>query len=135
MLPRASSLTRVLLPPLSRVSRRLLYLRCPPGWSCSWVVRADNPALTCVPLTQARIAAIDNYYGPSVTCQASCLCMPGLVVPCRTSRMYRRRIYRMYRLACCVYAYVPRVVVCSRACRVRACKGTHLPSKHIKRPL
>ena len=30
----------------------------------------DNAALTCVPLTQARIAAINIYYGPADTCEA-----------------------------------------------------------------
>ena len=95
MLPRASSLARVLPPPLSRVPRRYLYL-------------GDNPELTCVPLTQARTAAMSSYSGPRVTCQASCLCMPGLVVPCRASCRAH-----LYRLACCVRACVLRARVLS----------------------
>ena len=47
MLPRASSLTRVFPRPLSRVFRRYLRL-------------SNNPALTCVALAQARIAALRN---------------------------------------------------------------------------
>jgi hypothetical protein len=48
-------MTRVLPPNLSRVPRRSLYLQ-------------GNPDLTCVPLTQARIASILDYNGPTVTC-------------------------------------------------------------------
>ena len=59
MLPRASSLTRVLPPPLSRVTRSVLWLN-------------GNPALICVPLAKERLAAISSYYGPTVTCQVSC---------------------------------------------------------------
>ena len=56
MLPRASSLTHVRPRPLSRVFRRYLLL-------------INNPALTCVALVQALIAAMYDYYGPTVTCQ------------------------------------------------------------------
>jgi hypothetical protein len=44
-----------------------LYLRCHPSWGCP--SSGDNPALTCVTLVQALIAAMYDYYGPTVTCQ------------------------------------------------------------------
>ena len=51
---------------------RYLYLRCPPSWTDDYcAAERDNPALACVPLTQARIAAIGYYYGPADTCEAS----------------------------------------------------------------
>ena len=43
-----------------------LYLR----WGCP--SSGDNPALTCVALVQALIAAMYDYYGPTVTCQLYC---------------------------------------------------------------
>ncbi len=46
---------------------RYLYVRCDPSWGCA--AERDNAALTCVPLAQARIAAI-TYYGPADTCEA-----------------------------------------------------------------
>ena len=46
---------------------RYLYLRCDPTWGCA--AERDNAALTCVPLAQARIAAI-TYFGPADTCEA-----------------------------------------------------------------
>jgi hypothetical protein len=40
--------------------------------SCDYcAAERDSPTLACVPLTQARIAAI-TYYGPTVTCQSNC---------------------------------------------------------------
>ncbi len=53
---------------------RQLYVRCDPSWASSYdfcAAERDNAALTCVPLTQARITAI-TYFGPRVTC-----CPPG----------------------------------------------------------
>ena len=47
-------------------------MRCNP-WDVSFLdycaAERDNPALTCIPLTQARIAAISTYYGPADTCE------------------------------------------------------------------
>ena len=57
---------------------RRLYLRCPPSWQCQ--TERDNPALTCIPLTQARVAAIDYYYGPADTCEASARAMHAHVL-------------------------------------------------------
>ena len=59
---------------------RDLYLRCAPWWGDDYcATERDNPALTCIPLTQARIAAIDYYYGPEDTCEArardACACL------------------------------------------------------------
>ena len=51
---------------------RWLYLRCSPSSTSDYcAAERDNPALACVPLTQARIAAINYYYGPADTCEAS----------------------------------------------------------------
>jgi hypothetical protein len=168
MLPRASSLTRVLPPPLSRVPRQetrsgqqrahrpacdrvqrphepcvrreggegegerdiththtLTHTHtstrasslCMPlrGHARTWcglprryLKLLGNPDLTCVPLTQERIAAVSSYSGPTVTCEASCMCMPGLFVPCRATCRAR-----LYRLACCVCC----VLVCAACVR------------------
>jgi hypothetical protein len=59
-----------LAPSLSCAPRRQLYLRCDPVFQCS--SSGDNSALTCVPLTQARIAAI-SYVGQRVTCEVICV--------------------------------------------------------------
>jgi hypothetical protein len=72
----------------------------------------DSTQLTCVSLTQASIPHF--YSGPTVTCQASCMCMTGRFVPCRASCRPR-----LYRLACCVRACVPRARALSRV--PRAC--------------
>jgi hypothetical protein len=64
---------------------RQLRLRCDPSWVVYYdycAAERDNAALTCVPLTQARIAAI-TYYGPADTCEArardacACLALPS----------------------------------------------------------
>ena len=39
-----------------------------------------NPALTCIPLTQARIASFDEYFGPADTCEASARAMHAHVL-------------------------------------------------------
>ena len=58
-----------------------LYLRCNPSWTSDYcATERDNPALTCIPLTQARIAAIDYYYGPADTCEASARAMHAHVL-------------------------------------------------------
>ncbi len=62
------SLTRVPPRPLSRVFRRRLNLQTADRFN----LLPNNPALTCVPLSQARIATIREYYGPMVTCQVNC---------------------------------------------------------------
>jgi hypothetical protein len=174
MLPRASSLTRVLPPPLSRVPRQetrsgqqrahrpacdrvqrphepcvrreggegerdITHTHthththtstrasslCMPlrGHARTWcglprryLKLLGNPDLTCVPLTQERIAAGSSYSGPRVTCQASCLCMPGHLVPCRLSRSS---------VSSCVLC-----VLRARVCRVRACERAHLPPQY-----
>ncbi len=61
---------------------RQLYLRCDPSWASSnafCAAERDNAALTCVPLTQARITALINYFGPADTCEArardACACL------------------------------------------------------------
>ena len=62
---------------------RILYLRCPPEswWDYDYcATERDNPALTCIPLTQARVAAIDYYYGPADTCEASARAMHAHVL-------------------------------------------------------
>jgi hypothetical protein len=74
--PRASSLTRVSPRPLSRVFRRQLYLH-------------NNPALTCVALAQARIAALSSYDGPTVTCQVNC-CASCVCAACVSARVPSR---------------------------------------------
>lgn len=60
---------------------RSLYVRCHPNWVGSFdycAAERDNAALTCVPLTQARITAI-TYFGPADTCEArardACACL------------------------------------------------------------
>jgi hypothetical protein len=70
--------------------RRDLYVRCTPyGLSMHRHARfyfcaaeLDNAALTCVPLTQARIAGLTEYHGPLDTCEASFMRMPVLRAPC-----------------------------------------------------
>ena len=63
---------------------RRLYLRCTPSWTSDYycATERDNPALTCTPLTQARIAAFDTYfyYGPADTCEASARAMHAHVL-------------------------------------------------------
>ena len=62
---------------------RDLYLRCHPSWSYDYcAAELDNPGLTCVPLTQARIAGLEYYYGPTDTCEARRMRMPGPHAPC-----------------------------------------------------
>ena len=85
MLPRASSLTRVLPPNLSRVPRKNLFLN-------------ENPDLTCVPLTQALIAAISGYAGPKVTCGVSC-CASCVCASC-VSALVLSRVPRACVLVC-----------------------------------
>jgi hypothetical protein len=51
----------------------------------------DNQALACVPLTQQRIAAIENYVGPTATCQSSCTAgnagpLDGTCTPCAAGK-------------------------------------------------
>ena len=60
---------------------RTLYVRCNPSLASYFAFCAaerDNAALTCVPLTQARITAI-TYFGPADTCEArardACACL------------------------------------------------------------
>ena len=48
-------------------AHRTLYLRCDPGWSCK--TESDNAPLTCAPLSQAAMASLDTYYGPTATCE------------------------------------------------------------------
>ena len=58
-----------------------LYLRCNPSWTSDYcATERDNPALTCIPLTQARITAISNHYGPADTCEASARAMHAHVL-------------------------------------------------------
>ena len=61
---------------------RKLYLRCDPSWTSDYcAAERDNPALTCIPLTQARIeATISTYYGPADTCEASARAMHAHVL-------------------------------------------------------
>ena len=60
---------------------RYLFLRCHPSNSNDYcATERDNPALTCIPLTQARVAAIDYYYGPADTCEASARAMHAHVL-------------------------------------------------------
>ena len=60
---------------------RRLYLRCPSSWTYDYcAAERDNPALTCIPLTQARIASISIYYGPADTCEASARAMHAHVL-------------------------------------------------------
>ena len=60
---------------------RNLYLRCHPSWTDDYcATERDNPALTCIPLTQARIAAINEYNGPADTCEASARAMHAHVL-------------------------------------------------------
>ena len=60
---------------------RDLYLRCPPSWTSDYcATERDNPALTCIPMTQARIAAFSTYYGPADTCEASARAMHAHVL-------------------------------------------------------
>ena len=61
---------------------RSLHVRCDPRWASAYpwcAAERDNAALTCVPLAQARIAAITHYYGPADTCEArardACACL------------------------------------------------------------
>ena len=62
---------------------RYLYVRCPPSWSYDYcAAELDNPGLTCVPLTQDRIAGLYIYYGPTDTCEARRMRMPGPHAPC-----------------------------------------------------
>jgi len=76
---------RMIPPPLSRVTRRTLWLRCDPeDWPyTNWCSSSgDNPALTCMPLSQERIANVSysiswyidiaDYPGPTVTCRLYC---------------------------------------------------------------
>ena len=61
---------------------RSLLLRCPSSWPYDYcATERDNPALTCIPLTQARIeATISTYYGPADTCEASARAMHAHVL-------------------------------------------------------
>ena len=60
-----------------------LYLRCHPSTSADYcAAELDNPGLTCVPLTQDRIAGLWAYYGPTDTCEARRMRMPGPHAPC-----------------------------------------------------
>jgi hypothetical protein len=59
---------------------RALYLRCANVGSHDYcAAERDNAALTCVPLTQARIQAITYYVAPADTCEArardACACL------------------------------------------------------------
>ena len=94
-----------------RVSALLrdLSLRCP--WYADYcAAERDNPALACVPLTQARIAALD-YYGPADTCEASARAMQARVLA--PDARARGGALLLARAACGLEQYV-------RAC---ACKG------------
>ena len=60
-----------------------LWVRCDPSWSyASCAAASDNAALTCVPLTQASIAGLSTYYGPTSTCEVRRMRIPGLCAPC-----------------------------------------------------
>ena len=51
---------------------RQLYVRCDPQSASSYdycAAERDNAALTCVPMTQARITALITYFGPADTCE------------------------------------------------------------------
>jgi hypothetical protein len=64
---------------------RYLYVRCDPSWANDYdycAAELDNPGLTCVPLTQDRIAGLWTYYGPTDTCEARRMRMPGPHAPC-----------------------------------------------------
>ena len=61
----------------------VLYVRCSPSQSADYcAAELDNPGLTCVPLTQDRIAGLSIYYGPTDTCEARRMRMPGPHAPC-----------------------------------------------------
>ena len=51
----------------------------PPVSPCTSILEQDNPALKCIPLTQARIKTLMQYFGPADTCEASardaCSCL------------------------------------------------------------
>ena len=56
-------------------------MRCGPSWSYDYcAAERDSPALTCIPLTQARIASITYYLGPADTCEASARAMHAHVL-------------------------------------------------------
>ena len=60
---------------------RFLFLRYHPSWTYDYcATERDNPALTCIPLTQARIAAFSYYGGPADTCEASARAMHAHVL-------------------------------------------------------
>ena len=62
---------------------RYLYVRCDPSWTPYYcAAELDNPGLTCVPLTQASIAGLSTYYGPTSTCEVRRMRIPGLCAPC-----------------------------------------------------
>ena len=70
---------------------RILYVRCDPSWATDQytyndydhcAAELDNPGLTCVPLTQDRIAGLSGYHGPTDTCEARRMRMPGPHAPC-----------------------------------------------------
>ena len=72
------SLPAPIFTPLTRLTE--LYVRCTPYglamhaharfYYCA--AESDNAALTCVPLTQARMARLAKYYGPLDSCEVEC---------------------------------------------------------------
>ena len=66
------------------IHTRTLFVRCEPSLASNYYCAAelDNPGLTCVPLTQDRIAGLSTYYGPTDTCEARRMRMPGPHAPC-----------------------------------------------------
>ena len=61
---------------------RELYVRCNPSWSNDFcAAELDNPGLTCVPLTQDRIAGLSTYYGPTDSCGEYSDCEAGNAGP------------------------------------------------------
>ena len=62
-----------------------LYVRCDVYGKRNYdscAAELDNPGLTCVPLTQDRIAGLSSYFGPTDTCEARRMRMPGPHAPC-----------------------------------------------------
>ena len=65
---------------------RWLFVRCNPSWTSDYcAAELDNPGLTCVPAVQEIIYCLVRrmaYYGPTDTCEARRMRMPGPHAPC-----------------------------------------------------
>ena len=105
-------------------------MRCDPSWTYDYcAAERDNPALTCIPLTQARIAALSDYGGPADTCEASARAMHAHVLaPDARARGGVLAVLLGVGLARCSSFALPAGLsnMCVRACaralaRVRVC--------------